>query len=151
MFYFIINKLLGNAHYSSRTFKVLILGSICYIILHAYLFSHSNEDSEFIKRIRGYIYYMFVADALLTGTMMWLFGSPSKDEDCDNENNDNENNDNENDDNENNDNENNDNKFNINIKKYNKNMASDNSNALKGRSTYSDIHKKLLLLKLNSL
>src|SRR5579872_5226137 len=82
MFYFLVNKLLTSITDESRTMKIIIIGSMCYLILHAYLFSIAGENSDLIKRFRNYIYYMFLADAVITGTYVWLF---SKSNNIDNE------------------------------------------------------------------
>lgn len=75
MFYFIASKFISS-HNSSRSKYVLIVGSICYIILHAYLFA--DKHGETVTKFRHYLYYLFAIDAALTGAYMWLFGSEDK-------------------------------------------------------------------------
>lgn len=71
MFYFLASKFITFGNDSFR--NIFIIGSICYIILHAYLFG--NNASETVQNYRGYLYYLFLIDAALEGTYMWLFGS----------------------------------------------------------------------------
>jgi heme/copper-type cytochrome/quinol oxidase subunit 4 len=85
MFYFIVNKLLSSITDESKTIKVIIIASICYIILHAYLFSHMNENNEMIQKFKNYIYYMFLIDASLTGLYIWMYDNTDTDTDTDNE------------------------------------------------------------------
>ena len=83
MFYFIVNKMLSIINDDSKTMKVIIIGSMCYIILHAFLFSKYNENSELIQKFRDYIYYLFMADAVLTSGYVWMFEKPKQIEDSD--------------------------------------------------------------------
>lgn len=69
MFYFFASKFITGNNFKS----LFLVGSICYIILHAYLFSNNNNET--IQKFRHYIYYLFLADAILTGSYIWLFGN----------------------------------------------------------------------------
>ncbi len=70
MFYLLGNKLLSLMSDDSRTRKVLIIGTLCYIILHVYLFARYNENAEMITKYRNYIYLMFAADLIYTGYLL---------------------------------------------------------------------------------
>lgn len=66
MFYYIIHNLpiwtdLPNGKRNVRTF---LLGTVCYILLHALLFSKIGEEKHYIKLFRNYIYYLWAADAI---------------------------------------------------------------------------------------
>lgn len=68
MFYFITSKLpIISLSDESRLIKIFIIGTIIYIILHAYLFSNSNKDSEYIVKYGKYMYYLWGADLALLG------------------------------------------------------------------------------------
>jgi hypothetical protein len=80
MFYFLASKFITPG---SSLKIIFLIGTICYIILHAYLFG--NGASETTRRFRSYIYYLFVVDAALTGSYIWLFGSNNKVADAESE------------------------------------------------------------------
>src|ERR1700744_5571722 len=87
MFYFIVSKLqiITGSNDDSKVYKIFILGSICYIILHTLLFSNIGENIELVTTYRNYIYYMWVIDCLITGIIVKLFGSHNNDDDDDND------------------------------------------------------------------
>ena len=86
MFYFIVSRLpiISNVE-DGKLFRVFIIGTICYIILHAFLYSGYNEKSEFIKKYRSYFYYMWGADLALTGIIIKIFGGSQDNDDDDEE------------------------------------------------------------------
>lgn len=93
MFYFIASRIwMGNNE--TRLRNILLTGSICYIILHAFLYG--NTSSETLARFRHYIYYMFAIDAILAGSYVWLFGTNNVDKNIDENDNDDNDNDSEN-------------------------------------------------------
>jgi len=57
--------------------RIFIIGTICYIILHAFLYSRYNENIGFITNYRSYLYYLWAADIALTGVLVKFFGSSS--------------------------------------------------------------------------
>jgi hypothetical protein len=65
MFYYLISKL-PIFHGNNRRFKIFVLGTIFYIIAHAYLHSKLNESNIFISKYRNYLYYLFGIDCVLT-------------------------------------------------------------------------------------
>lgn len=68
MFYYITSKLpIISATDESRSIKIFIIGSILYIILHAYIFSSSNKGSEYVTKYGKYMYYLWGADLALSG------------------------------------------------------------------------------------
>lgn len=73
MFYFITSKFIKSNDLKS----IFIIGSICYIILHAYLFGNNANGTT--EKFRHYMYYLFVLDVVLTGSYSWLFGSKVSD------------------------------------------------------------------------
>lgn len=91
MFYYIVSKLpaIVSVNDDSRVYKIFIIGSICYVILHAYLFSNIGENIELVKKYRNYIYYLWVLDLAFTGFTSNLFGA-SEENDDNSEHNDNE-------------------------------------------------------------
>jgi hypothetical protein len=74
MFYFLVNKI-----YKKNLMKPFIIGSISYIILHAYLFSKNNENSKLYK-LRNYLYYIFGVDIVVTGIYSLLYNNNIKQE-----------------------------------------------------------------------
>ena len=72
MFFFLASKFIAG----NDSKNIFIMGSICYIIIHAYLFG--NNAGETTQKYRHYLYYLFVIDAILTGSYVWLFGGSSK-------------------------------------------------------------------------
>lgn len=56
--------------------KLFIVGSICYIILHALIFAE-NLGSKYdgINKYKNYLYYLFFMDAILTVSYIKLFCS----------------------------------------------------------------------------
>lgn len=72
MFYFLVSKFIAGNNLK----YIFIIGSICYIILHAYLFG--NNSGETTQKFRQYLYYLFAIDAILTGSYIWLFGESRK-------------------------------------------------------------------------
>lgn len=79
MFYFAVSRLpiISNIE-DGKFFRVFIIGTICYIILHAFLYSDYN-NSEFVKKYRSYLYYLWGADLALTGILIKVFGESSQD------------------------------------------------------------------------
>jgi hypothetical protein len=64
MFYTIISKLpIIEGEY--RNLIIFIVGTILYIIAHAYLFSKQSESNELFVKYRDYLYYMFGLDCLI--------------------------------------------------------------------------------------
>jgi hypothetical protein len=68
MFYYIVSNLsfIKSITDSSKFLKILIIGSICYIVLHAILFSNIGDNIEVLRKYRNYVYYLWVADCALT-------------------------------------------------------------------------------------
>ena len=60
---------------SKRSVRVFICGFICYVLLHAFLFSKFAETKENLKLYRNYVYYIFAADLFLMGIVYKLQGS----------------------------------------------------------------------------
>ena len=69
MFYYIVSKipLIAGITDDTKLFKIFVIGTICYIILHAFLFSSIGEQIEIIQKYRNYMYYLWAADLLVTG------------------------------------------------------------------------------------
>jgi hypothetical protein len=66
MFYYLFHKLplWRDLPDSKRNIRTFLLGTIVYILFHAFLFSKYSEINHNIKLYRNYIYYLWVADAL---------------------------------------------------------------------------------------
>lgn len=79
MFYFVVSRIpiISNIE-EGKFFRIFIIGTICYIILHAFLYSNYNTGSEFIQNNRSYLYYLWGADLALTGILIKLFGGQSE-------------------------------------------------------------------------
>lgn len=92
MFYLIASKFPIIARDTSKYkfLKILVIGSLCYIVVHAFLFSKQSDQFELIKQYRSYLYYLIGLDLLAT----YLMNRPQNNEQIkDNEENeDNENN-----------------------------------------------------------
>lgn len=66
MFYYLFHSLplwtdLPNGSRNVRTF---LAGTICYIIMHAYLYSQYGDNNKLIAMFRPYIYYVCAADVI---------------------------------------------------------------------------------------
>lgn len=73
MFYLTVSKLIPY-----NACRIFLIGTICYILLHAYLYS-KNVSETFVK-YRHWLYYIFIFDLVITGSFLLLFGK-SKDAD----------------------------------------------------------------------
>jgi hypothetical protein len=78
MFYFLVSRILNKPAFMSKSQNketqlrnIYIVGSICYIILHGFLYRKHAPDK--IAKYRHYIYYMFLIDAILSGSYVYLF------------------------------------------------------------------------------
>lgn len=74
MFYFLTSRFITFGNDSFR--NIFIIGTICYIIVHAYLFG--PNASETTEKYRHYIYYLLLADAILTATYLFFFNKNHK-------------------------------------------------------------------------
>ncbi len=73
MFYLISSKLpliSTERNSSTKLFRSFIVGSICYIILHGYLFSQKFKDNNLVQKYKKYIYYLLGADLLMTSIII---------------------------------------------------------------------------------
>lgn len=74
MFYYIVSKLpIISSITDGKFFRIFLIGTICYLILHAYLFSKSASESEIISKYRHYLYYIWLSDFAFTGIVTKLF------------------------------------------------------------------------------
>lgn len=75
MFYLIVSKLpiISNIQ-SGKLFRIFVIGTICYIILHAFLYSGYGSNSELISKYRTYFYYVWGVDLILAGIITKFFG-----------------------------------------------------------------------------
>ena len=80
MFYFIISKLLFPKAVVDKynLYKIFIIGTVLYIILHTLLYSSTLSSMPLISSYRKYLYYAWGADALLTGIYRYFLMSPPK-------------------------------------------------------------------------
>lgn len=74
MFYLILSKILKKKQVTPQT--IFILGSICYILIHAILYSKNNTN-KILQDKRKYIYYIFLFDVAVTGSYFYLFKNKS--------------------------------------------------------------------------
>jgi hypothetical protein len=82
MFYFIASKILKKINSTETCMEtklrnIIIVGSICYIILHAFLYK--KNTSVKLEKYRHYIYYMFLIDGILSCSYVYLFDKPIPD------------------------------------------------------------------------
>lgn len=78
MFYFIVSRIPMISNVDEGKFlRIFMIGTICYVILHAFLYSKYNENIDFITNYRSYLYYLWAADIVLTGILVKFFGSTS--------------------------------------------------------------------------
>lgn len=70
MFYALANQFIKSNNPRAQSFKVFLTGSICYIIVHALLFSKNR--GELIQKYRHYLYYVYAADCGLTMARMTM-------------------------------------------------------------------------------
>lgn len=68
MFYYLVSKIpyLDRLSQGEKIFRVFLVGSICYIILHGFLYSTRFSNNETIQKYRKYIFYAAGIDATLT-------------------------------------------------------------------------------------
>jgi hypothetical protein len=66
----LINKNLSN---DDKMLRTLIVGSICYVITHAILFS-PKFSNQLIEKYRNYIYYVWGVDLSMAFVMIKFFG-----------------------------------------------------------------------------
>lgn len=79
MFYFIISKIpMISKIKEDKLFKIFIIGTICYIIIHTFLYSNYNTF-EYGINYRQYIYYLWCFDLILTGIIVKLFSNSNDD------------------------------------------------------------------------
>ena len=76
MFYYIVNKI--TADNENKTRNVIIIGSMCYIILHGFLYAKANENNAIIQKIKQYMHYVIGADMAMTGLHIYMKPSISK-------------------------------------------------------------------------
>ncbi len=77
MYYTIISKtplINKNLSRDERMFRTLVIGSICYVITHAILFS-PKFSNQMIEKYRNYIYYVWGADLSIAFVMTKFMGS----------------------------------------------------------------------------
>ncbi|ARF09183.1 hypothetical protein Catovirus_2_132 [Catovirus CTV1] len=76
MFYFIVSRIpIISSVEEGKFMRIFIIGTICYLILHAFLYSAYNDGSELIQNYRSYLYYLWGIDLALTGILIKFFGS----------------------------------------------------------------------------
>ncbi|QKF93702.1 hypothetical protein QKU48_gp0244 [Fadolivirus algeromassiliense] len=56
----------------SRNMRILVMGSIFYVIVHSFIYSKYVESIEFVENYRKYLYYLMVIDLASTGLLMFL-------------------------------------------------------------------------------
>lgn len=77
MYYTIISKtplINKNLSRDEKMFRTLVVGSICYVITHAILFS-PKFSNQMIEKYRNYIYYVWGADLSIAFVMTKFMGS----------------------------------------------------------------------------
>ncbi len=77
MYYTIISKtplINKNLSRDERMFRTLVIGSICYVITHAILFS-PKFSNQMIEKYRNYIYYVWGADLSIAFVMTKFMGN----------------------------------------------------------------------------
>jgi hypothetical protein len=77
MFYFLVSRLplISQSTEENKLARIYFIGSVCYIVLHAILFSNIGDNVVLIQNYRSYLYYLWGIDFLLTGGYMKLFGN----------------------------------------------------------------------------
>lgn len=77
MYYTIISKtplINKNLTRDEKMFRTLVVGSICYVLTHAILFS-PKFSNQLIEKYRNYIYYVWGADLSIAFTITKFMGS----------------------------------------------------------------------------
>ena len=82
MFYFIASQILKKINSNETCMEnklrnIIIVGSICYIVLHAFLYKKNTPVK--LEKYRHYIYYMFLIDGILSCSYVYLFDKPVPD------------------------------------------------------------------------
>ena len=75
MFFYLIHNspLWKNLENGKRNVKTFITGMICYILLHAYMYSEYDSKNKIIEILRNYIWYIILADCAAMGVTYKLF------------------------------------------------------------------------------
>lgn len=71
MFFYVINNspFWEKIPLEKKAVRAFIMGMICYILLHTFLFSKFAETKENLVFFRNYIYYMFAGDLFMSNVM----------------------------------------------------------------------------------
>lgn len=80
MFYYIVSKLPFINNTDGRLWRTFVLGTMCYLIMHAFIFSKYTENMELLQKYRNYLYYLWGTDLLITGILIKLFNDDADDE-----------------------------------------------------------------------
>lgn len=79
MFFYIVNKLLTQlSNDENKMDKVIIIGTLCYVILHGFLYSLYNSTNQLISKYKYIIYYIFSLDVIITSTSYFIYGNKKK-------------------------------------------------------------------------
>jgi hypothetical protein len=62
-----------NLEANTRNIRILILGSIFYIIIHSFIYSRYVNAYQMVLNYRKYIYYLIMCDLAIVGLMIFLF------------------------------------------------------------------------------
>ncbi len=71
MFFTLISKLplINNTNTKSKSFLILLIGCVLYLIIHAYLYSSHTISNNFIQRWKHYLYLLFSVDLIASGVL----------------------------------------------------------------------------------
>ena len=60
-----------------RIGRTYMVGIVCYVLLHAFLFSKFAETKENLKLFRNYVYYMLIGDFIMLNAMEKMYSVPN--------------------------------------------------------------------------
>lgn len=55
----------------SRNARILVLGTILYIIVYSFIYSKYTDDIEIIQKYRSYLYYILAIDLIIIALLMF--------------------------------------------------------------------------------
>ena len=71
MFFYLIHSspLWIDLENGKRNVRTFLAGIVCYILLHAFLYSSYGSESQLICTFRNYIWYIILADCAAVATL----------------------------------------------------------------------------------
>ncbi len=88
MFYILVSRIpfiYNVPEKKDKMFRIFLIGSICYIILHGLLYSKKFLENSFIQKYKSYLLYLAGIDFVLTGGIVAFLDKKTLEVEPDNE------------------------------------------------------------------